>query len=220
MVLPTYIIKSPKLPKPLPPKNLANLTDHAEIAACSISSCDLTGQTAIDVFFEQVHLRHVSFTQTRLNKLRVTDLCAEVCEFSGSNWENPRLRRVEFIGCRLLGVQWLEVQCDDVFFKDCILEGAVLVKTTCNAVRFEKCNLRGVILDESNLSGVVFSHCDLTNASFRASTLNKTDLCGSILNGVQANPQDLRGAIIDAAQAIQVVGLLGLTVQDSDGRLR
>jgi uncharacterized protein YjbI with pentapeptide repeats len=111
----------------------------------------------------------------------------------------------------------LEAQCDDVIFKDCNLEGAVLVKTTCNAVRFEECNLRSAILEESNLSGVVFSHCDLTNASLRASTLIKTGLRSSSLNGVQANPQDLSGAIIEPTQAIQVVGLLGVTVQDSDG---
>jgi uncharacterized protein YjbI with pentapeptide repeats len=213
----TQTIHPPKLPKRLPRGNLQRLENQGEYTEFEIMGCDFTAQSANDVLFEQIHIHRAIFTQVHLTKLRFTDVCAEVCDFSSTNWENPRLRRVEFIGCRLLGVQWLEAQCDDVLFKDCILEGAVLVNTIYNAVHFEKCNLRSAILEESNLSGVVFSNCDLTNASLRASTLYKTDLRGSILNGVQANPQDLRGAIIEPAQAIQVVGLLGVKVQDYDG---
>ena len=81
---------------------------------------------------------------------------------------------------------------------------------------FEKCNLRGAFLEESDLSGVVFSGCDLANTSLRASTLHDADFRSSLLNGLQANPKDLRGAIIEPVQAIQIVGLLGVTVKEVD----
>jgi uncharacterized protein YjbI with pentapeptide repeats len=213
----TQTIHPPNLPKRLSRGDLQKLENWGEYTTLEIAGSGFTSQTATEVLFEQIHFHRAIFTQTHLIRLRFTDVRVDVCDFSGAHWETPRFRRVEFFGCRLLGVQWLEAQCDDVFFKDCNLEGAVLVKTTCNAVRFEECNLRSAILEESNLSGVVFSHCDLTNASLRASTLIKTGLRSSSLNGVQANPQDLSGAIIEPTQAIQVVGLLGVTVQDSDG---
>jgi uncharacterized protein YjbI with pentapeptide repeats len=205
-------IHPPKLPKPLPAGSLEQLVDHVECTECGITGGDFTAQIASDVIFEQAQLRRVHFMQTRLNRLRLSDVRIEACDFSGATWEKPRLRRSEFIGCRLMGVQWIEAQLDDVVFKDCTLEGAVLVNATCKAVRFEKCILRGAFLEESDLSGVVFAQCDLTNASLRESTMQEADLRGSILNGVQANAKDLRGAIIEPGQAIQVVGLLGVTV--------
>ena len=208
------IIHPPILPKPLISEKLTQMENRGEYNALGIYDCDFTGQTASEVLFEYVHFRRVIFTQTNLNKLRLVDTRAEVCDFSGATWEKPRLRRVEFIGCRLLGMQLLEAQLEDVLFRDCKLEDVLFASAMCKAVRFEKCMLRGAMLEESDLTGVVFQECDLTSISFLDSNLNEVDLRGSVLNGLQANPKDMRGAIIDPAQAIQVVSLFGVRVME------
>jgi uncharacterized protein YjbI with pentapeptide repeats len=212
-------IKPPKLPKPLPSGDITQLENKGEYTEFGITGCDFTAHIASDLLFEQVYLRHVIFTQTHLTRLRLVDTRAEICDFSGANWENPRLRRVEFIGCRLLGMQMIEAQLENVVFKECKLDGFVFTSAICKAVRFEKCILHEALLEESDLNGVVFKECDLTHASLLGSSLNDVDLRGSVINGIKAYAKDMRGAIIEPSQAIQVVSLMGVRVQDAENSL-
>jgi uncharacterized protein YjbI with pentapeptide repeats len=209
-------IQPPQLPRHLPAGDIQTLEDHGDYSLLALAGCDFAHQAASGVLFEQVHFRRAAFTGTRLVRLRLADTRAEVCDLSGASWEKARLRRAEFAGCRLLGIQLLEAQLEDVVFRECVLEGAVFVSATFRAVRFEKCNLRGASFEEADLTGTVFAQCDLTNASLRDSKLHGADWRGSTLNGLQASARELEGVIIDPAQAVQVVGLLGITVLEED----
>jgi len=209
-------IQPPQLPRHLPAEAIQALEDHGDYSSLGLSGCDFSRQAASNILFEQVQFRRATFTGTHLVRLRLTDTRAEVSDLSGANWEKARFRRAEFIGCRLLGIQLLEAQLEDVVFRDCNLEGAVFVSATFKAVRFEKCNLRGAAFEEADLSGTVFYQCDLANASLRDTKLHGADLRGSTVNGLQASAKEMQGVIIDSIQAVQVVGLLGITVLDED----
>ena len=117
------------------------------------------------------------------------------------------------VGCRLLGVQLVEAHLDDVIFRDCNLESAVFASAVFKAARFEGCVLRGALFEGADLRGVVFARCDLTNADLQGANLRGADLRGSLLDGLRIGPKDVQGAIIDPSQAVQVAGLLGLTVK-------
>lgn len=56
----------------------------------------------------------------------------------------------------------------------------------------------------------------MAHASLRGSKLKEADLRGSVLDSLQVNPQDLKGVIIEPAQAIQVVALFGIIVQNQE----
>ncbi len=214
--MPKRSVQPPRLPRHLRVEAIETLEDHADYASIALSGCKLAGQVATHILFEQMHFRRASFNRTRLTSLRMFDTCTEASDLSGAVWEQARLQRVEFTGCRLLGVQWLEAQLEDALFKDCNLEEAVFASATFKSARFEKCTLRGASFEEAHLAGVVFSECDLTNADLRGARLHGTDFRGSVISGVQAGATELQGAIIDPSQAIQVVGLLGVTVKDPD----
>lgn len=210
----TQIIHPPKLPKPLLSLDLNYIENQGEYLTCGISGVDFTAQIASDILFEQIYFRRVNFTQTHLTRLRLFDSCVDVSDFSGATWDNPRLRRVEFKGCRFLGMQIGEAQLEDVLFNDCIMDGVLFTSMVCKGVRFEKCVMRSAVLEESNLTGVVFHKCDLSHASLRGSILFDGDLRNTILDGVQAYPKDVRGVIIEPSQAVQIVSLLGVRIVD------
>jgi len=212
-------ILSPQLPKQLHTKTIEVLDDHAEYIALTISNCDLTSQAATNLLFEQVCFRHVILNQTRLVKMRVVDSRIEACDLSGADWEKARFRRVEFGGCRLWGTKWLEAYLENVLFKDCEGEEAIFASATFKSARFEKCNLREASFQEADLTGVVFYQCDLTNADLGGTRLKGADFRGSLINGMQVGAKELQGAIIDSVQAIQVAGLLGITVKEIDESL-
>ncbi len=209
-------IRPPELPKRLRDEPLAALSDRAEISGRLLTRCDLAGQSAADVVFEQVALRRGSLARTVFAAPQLADVRAEVTDFSGADWKRARLRRVEFYECRLIGVQWLEVQLEDVVFRGCTLESAVFASAACKRVRFERCLLRGAMFDGADLSGVTLYGCDLTGADLQGANLRGADLRGSVLDGLRISARDVQSAIIDPTQAVQVAGLLGLTVKPLD----
>jgi uncharacterized protein YjbI with pentapeptide repeats len=209
-------IQAPRLPKSLNAETITTLDDHAEYFSLSISGSDLSQQVASHVIFEQVQLRRVNFTQSRLPKLRLIDVQLETCDLTGAVWEQARWQRVVFSGSRLMGVQLMEGRCEDAVFHDCLLEGAIFASTTFKSARFEGCNLREAVFTEADLTNVVFQRCDLTHADLRGSRLSGADFRGSIIDGMQVGALELRGAIIDPSQAVQVVSLLGVSVKDHE----
>lgn len=211
-------IQPPNLPKQTYAEGLPDdrLLDQAAYAQRAVSSCDLTDQAAEDVTFEQVQFRSVNFGRTRLARPRFLDVRFEACDLSGVGWDKARLRRVEFIGCRLIGAKLLDGIFNDVLFKECNAELSVLWAAGFKAARFEQCVLREVSFEGADLSGVAFDRCDLSKANLRATKLIGADLRHSAIGGVQVGLEELRGAMIDPVQAVHIAGLLGLVVKRDD----
>jgi uncharacterized protein YjbI with pentapeptide repeats len=61
---------------------------------------------------------------------------------------------------------------------------------------------------------VSFKDCDLTGVDFLGAELKGADLRGANINGVRVGADELRGAIIDPSQAVQIVALLGVEVRE------
>jgi uncharacterized protein YjbI with pentapeptide repeats len=202
----------PKLPKQLQPVQAASLENGANLSEGSLISFDFTGEAATGVHFEAVHCKRASFLQTKLVSARFLDVRFEMCELSAADWENARFRRVEFLGCRLLAVQIPGGSFEDVLFEDCKGEGAYFALAAFQNARFAKCSLKGARFEGADLSGVVFHECDLQDADFRNAKLSGADLRGCNINGIQVGIPELRGAILDPQQALQVIGLLGVQV--------
>ncbi len=209
-------IQTPRLPKQLSRPLLPILEDLGEFVAANISDVTWERWSALSATFEQSYLRNINLTQARLPKLRLVDVQLEACDLTATGLEQARLQRVLFNGCRMMGAQLLDARCEDVIFRECLLEGAVFAGTTFKAARFEHCDLREAVFTETDLSRVVFQRCNLTRVDVRGGKLVGADLRGSLLNGMQAGVKELRGAIIDPTQAVQVVSVLGLRVKDVD----
>jgi uncharacterized protein YjbI with pentapeptide repeats len=208
-------IQSPQLPTKLSAATVDDeqLNDHAAFTQCSLATSDLSDQEADDVLFEQAHLKRVMLARTRLTTAQLIDVQCDVCDFAGAEWEKAHLTRIEWAGCRLMGMKLMEAQITDAVFKECNAEFALFWSSAFKAARFERCNLSGASFQEADLSGVVFKECDLSRADLRGAKLIGADLRGSKLDGLNVGIKELQGAIIEPAQAAQVVSLLGITVR-------
>jgi uncharacterized protein YjbI with pentapeptide repeats len=211
---PKHELLAPQIPKHLPPAALM-AEDYAQETQLLFTHDNLTDSKVTNLLLEQVICRQVIFLQARWTGLRVFDSRLERCDLSGAAWEKARFRRVEVLGCRLLGVDLLDSSFEDVLFRDCNGEGALFGSANFKAARFENCNLRETSFEGADLTGVVFHQCDLTHANFRGAKLTEADLRTATIDGLQAGITELKGAIIAPLQAIQVVGLLGITVKEN-----
>ena len=54
---------------------------------------------------------------------------------------------------------------------------------------------------------------DLSACDFTGATLKEADLRGCQIDGMRAGPDELRGAIVDEAQALALVRAMGITVK-------
>ncbi len=212
-----YGIQAPRLPKDMEKTQLEAIAEQSEITQVLLANCDFSDMTGINksgVLFEQVHCWHGVFLQARLLGMRIFDCLLERCDFSAVDWDKARLRRVEFLGCRLLGTNLSEATFENVAFNGCTADGAYFGLAKFNAVRFERCRMHGATFEGADLSGVVFHECDLAHADLRGAKLVETDFSTSKIDGVEVGANDLQGVIIGPHQAVQVVGLLGVTIKN------
>lgn len=210
-------VQPPRLPAQLavaPAQDL--LGDHASFTRCVLEDCRFDDQAAEDLLLEQVLGRRVSFGQTQLALAQLLDVRLDACDLAGSEWSKPHARRVEWIGCRLIGVRLVEAQIEDLLVRKCNADLARLWSSTCRRVCFDQCTLREASFEGSDLSGAIFRRCDLSKADFRGTKLSRADFRGSTIAGMQVGVKELQGAIVDSAQAIQIAGLLGITVAEEE----
>ena len=60
---------------------------------------------------------------------------------------------------------------------------------------------------------LVLTGCDLSGADLTGARLPGADLRGSLLGDLDPRAVELRGALVDVAQALHLVGTLGLEVR-------
>ncbi len=211
-----YGIQAPHLPKDMERTQMDSITEQSEVTQILLANCDFSdmlGTNKPGVLFEQVHCWHGVFLQARLPGMRLFDCLLERCDFSAVDWEKARLRRVEFLGCRLLGTNLSGAVFDDVAFNGCTADGAYFGQVVFKRARFERCRLHGATFEGADLSGVVFHECDLAHADLRGAKLVDTDFSTSKIDGISVGANDLQGAMIGPHQAVQIVGLLGVTIK-------
>ena len=208
-------MKPPQLPADLAPGRLTTLDDEGEYVAMLLADSDLAGQSAGNVVFDQLIVRHASLSRARLPKMKMSDTRLEACDLSGALLQKARWYRVELVGCRLTGIQLSEFNGEDVLFRDCSMDSTMFTSGRFRSVRFEKCTMRRLLLEKTVLAGAVFSECDLAEADLTGSTLKGVDFRGSNLAGIHVEERQLQGTIIDSLQAIQVALLLGINVRES-----
>jgi uncharacterized protein YjbI with pentapeptide repeats len=210
-------IAPPQLPAQLAEvSQLDALADQSGYTQQALSDCDFAQQSADDLLFEFVSCKRVSFNNTSLTLAQLFDVRLDGCDLAGAEWEKAHLRRVELSGCRLVGLKLSDASVEDVLISKCNAELGRFWGCSFKAARFDHCVLREVSFDGSDLSGVILRDCDLSQADLRNTKLKGADLRGSTLSGMQVGIRELQGVIVTSIQAIQLAGLLGMTIQEED----
>lgn len=207
-------IKAPHLPKAL---TLAELprdmpTDGETYSRLHYQRLDLAERAIARLHLEEVVCDHLIASGTRFDHLRAEDVRFAGCTLTNAVWPNLNCVRAEFINCRMTGLTAMEALFEDTVFRECKADFAQFYKATMRAVRFEACPLTEADFRSSDLTGAVFVRCDLTNTDFRGATLAGADLRGCPIDGMRVGASELRGAIVDEAQALALVRAMGIVV--------
>jgi uncharacterized protein YjbI with pentapeptide repeats len=78
---------------------------------------------------------------------------------------------------------------------------------------FKACNMSEADLRGVKFESAIFSNAILRQADLSRARLHGIDLSGAEIEGFIVRPEDLRGAIFSAAQAIDLAQLLGIVIK-------
>lgn len=195
--------------------NAAELFSSAEVIVrdCLIENLSFDGIAPSSIFLENCILQRVSFTRSKLSGLKLKDVRLIECDLANAEATAPKILRTEFLNCRLIGFRMPEADCQHVL----ISEGDAAFSQSrfgiFKAAEFNACNFTAADLQNTDLRGAILRGCNFTKAEMTGAKLDGADFRGSRVEGLAANAEDLKGAIVDPAQAMVFAELMGLKIR-------
>ena len=183
------------------------------IVEARLVGADFSGRKLAGFVAKNAVLEGVSFSGCEMPSPRFQDVRLVKCDLSNAVLRGFEARRVEFIDCRLIGMAATECRWQDVLVQNCdgryvrLNDGRVSAGEF-RASDFSEADFRGTDLDGASFAQVLLSRADLSH-----SRLRNADLRGAGIEGILVGSEDVRGAIVTAAQAMGLARLLGLVIK-------
>ena len=153
---------------------------------------------------------NITFIDSAFKSAQISDVVFRQCDFSNISFAGSSFYRVEFIDCKLMGTNFGESTFNHV--RNSRYINLAMSKT--NQMQFSRCDLQNGSLNDCRLQATAFEHCSLIQADFSHTRLRNIDLRTSRINGLQINISDLQGAIVSSIQAMELLPLLGVVIND------
>ena len=165
-----------------------------------------------DVDFEYCKFSKMTIITGKIEKATFKDVTFQNCNFSNTSFMNTTFIRCEFNNCKLEGCNFAESILRNVGFIETNARYINLSLATLEKVLFEKTILISSYFQENRLKEVYFKKADLSRAQFFKTSLKNIDISDALIEGIAINIEDIRGAIIDQTQALDLLYLLGVKV--------
>jgi len=157
-------------------------------------------------------LNNCELIDDRFEKCFFTDIVFENCDLSNSYFTDCNFTRCSFINCKLVGSNIIETILCDITLKN----------SNCSYINFSEVVFRAVLLKENNLSNSIinsckietikFDNCIFINSQIHHTNLKGVDFSTSDITGIGISPQELKGAIVNSVQALDLSKLLGIII--------
>lgn len=165
--------------------------------------CDFTEMRSEGSIFSGCVFRNVrfnvsthvnsAFDNCRFEHCNFFDATFEGCKFTGSVFTGSSLKPV-----RVEGGNWSFVS----------LAGADLQRSAFSQVNFTEADF-----SRTDLRNTELRDCRLANISWSGARLRGADLRGSTLEGIEAEDFNVRGAVVDVAQALAIAEAHGAVIR-------
>jgi len=209
--------RPPDLPRELTRQSDGAKLFHGEDLAISHVALRDTKLDAISSHHLQLDsaiLERVALAGSRFASIHLRDVRFLGCDLANVETRALTAIRVEFVDCHMTGFRVTEgCQADDVLIAEGSQQYAQFVAARFRFSEFVDCNLIDAAFGSADLRGCIFRGCALRNADFSDAKLEGVDLRGSAIEGLRLGPRDVRGVIVEPAQAMVLSTLLGICIR-------
>jgi len=179
---------------------------------CSLYDGDLS-RTDLSLFAAGCLVERCSFSGASLPHAALRDVRFVGCDFSNADLRRAKLRRVEFIDCRMTGLKSLEAEWVETLIENCECSYLQLTDSKMPVSELRGCSLADADFRGVSLKDSTFERCNLARVDLTRATLTDTDFRGAEIDGITLRAGDLNGAIVSAAQAIELARFFGVKVR-------
>ncbi|MER6560509.1 pentapeptide repeat-containing protein [Streptomyces sp. NPDC001027] len=189
--------------------------------------------------YEWIHIDSQNIDDSDRDMSRFIESAFSSVNFNGGRMQHGRfdtvwMHNVRLLGTALTSTTWLDTECRSSLLAGTQLHGAELQRTVFHQCKLDSVNLRGAKLRDvtfldcslgdvdfggATLEGVFFPGTALDQVDFAKGSLTRVDLREVTALGLASGAEDLRGAIINTRQLLDLAPDLAqhasLTVKDS-----
>ncbi|MGX8794994.1 pentapeptide repeat-containing protein [Fusibacter sp. JL298sf-3] len=207
---------APELPKTFTAKQEDEQVcyeDEAYVSERFYEGCDFTRCRARHVMWRSTRFLGCIFRDSSFEHVDANHVVFENCDFSNSDFSDSIFHMCAFINCKFVGanfsggnfynvtfdkayasyVNFRFSKCDTVVFSDCKLEGAEFIEMRHKFLTLEASQLRGAQFSGCLLKGVDLSTCDI--------------------EAIGVGMQEIKGAVIDEGQAVELLRLMDVKIK-------
>ncbi len=169
-----------------------------------------------DITIKRAIINNTEIINSNLEKNTFIDIQFNNCNFSNTSFDNCSFIRCEFNNCKLTGCNFIENGLYDVGFIDTNMNYTNISMSSMRNMLFKNTMLRNSCFNENETKNIILKEADLTRVQFFKTSLKAVDLSGSIIEGIAVSLEDIKGAIINEFQSLDLIYLLGIKVKDID----
>ncbi|MEG1981545.1 MAG: pentapeptide repeat-containing protein [Clostridia bacterium] len=212
-----------------PPKLQKNLTEVSNINSCAKNAITLETKIFATIFsnekmqiedfsaveFEGCVFKGCVFTDAILEKATFIDVAFELCDFSNCKLRESYFNRCSFENCKCTGANLCECIVKHTIFKNSNLKYTIFDKSKLSFVILNEVDFSGGSMSEAVLKNVEFIDSKIISCNFFKTPLKDIDFTSDDFENpiLQNPPQELLGAIVNTAQATDLVRLIGVVVR-------
>jgi uncharacterized protein YjbI with pentapeptide repeats len=160
-------------------------------------------------------IKNCVFNNCNFENATFIDVIFEYCDLSNNKFAGSYFERCQFVSCKCVGIDMSGSIVKQVTFESSNFQYSTFNKIKMTDVLFENINF-----SESSMSEAKLNRFKAVNSRFIKNNLYKTMLAGVdftdnefVAPTVSTLPIELKGAIINTFQAIDLIGLWGVVVR-------
>lgn len=173
----------------------------------------ISGEILEDVEIKGCIFQNCRILGGRLTRISVWDSSFRSCDFSNCVMEDGYFQRVEFLGCKLNGTVSVSSVLKDVYLEDCSCRMWNLSNATLKTVGFNRCDCTAAVFSMWDRKNLSFYESRFSGCNFFKTPLKDIDFSTCTIDGLLVSGGELKGAMIAADQAQDLVGLLGVKIK-------
>ncbi len=166
-----------------------------------------------DLKIEYGKFNHICMQKGKLEKVTFKDVIFESCDFSNTEFIESTFIRCEFRNCKISGCNLSENRLYNVSFIETNASYINLSIASIENILFQDTNLRNSYFQETKMKNIYFENVDLCRTQFFKTSLKNIDLSSCKIEEIVISIEDIKGAIIDQLQAIDLLYLIGVKVK-------
>lgn len=166
-----------------------------------------------EIDFEHCQFRHFSSQYAEWKNVTFSDTIFVNCDFSNSRFIHNCFVQCEFRNCKMTGCDFSENRFYHVSFVETNANYLNLSMASLENVLFQNTQARNSYFQETKMKQIYFETVDLTQAQFFKTSLNGVDLSSSKIEQIAVSIEDIKGAIIEQFQAVELLYLLGVKIK-------